>query len=148
MERIVGIGAQRTGRSFEVLLIQHGGDVGRHQTVGSHAVGLEPDAQRVVRPEDGDVADTRNARQLRFDMDFEVVVKEFLVVAVVGTVQGDDLRRAVLAFAHRDAGTNRLGGQETLRLRDAVLHVHRRNIGIRPGAEIDRYGRRTVVRRR
>ena len=60
----------------------------------------------------------------------EVVAQEVLVVSAVGTLQSDDAELSGLLFFSRNPDLQHLGRQLSLRLYDAVLHVHRCHIGI------------------
>ena len=145
LEGILRVLAQGAGRCLQVLLSQDGGDVGRHQAILRHTLRFEPDTHTVGIAQGHHVTHTVHTLQLRNHVDVEVVGQEGLVVGVVAAHQGVDLQKARLALhgGHTDSG--HLGGQQTLRLADTVLHVHRRHVGIGSLLEIDRDLRRTVV---
>lgn len=148
LKRVLRFGAQGSSRSLDVLFVEHGGDVRRHQSVFLHLGRVEPDAHRVFVAEDVHLAYAGNTRQARFDVDLHVVGQKSLVERVVGAVYGQLLDVARLALAHSDAALRDFGRQQSLRRGDAVLDVDRRHVGVGPLAEEDRNLGRTVVRRR
>ena len=143
----VGVLAQRTGRRFDVLLRQGGGNVGRHQLVLRHDVRLEPDAHAVVAAAHVDVTHARDAGDRRNEVDLDVVGDEDAVVGAVRAVEGDLLEDVGLALADGDADFVDLGGQLARGAGDAVLDVDRRHVRVGTLLEIDADGGAAAVGR-
>ena len=148
LEHVVGIAAQRADRGLDVLLRQHSRYVARHQFVACHHVGLEPDAQGVLRAPHLHLAHALDAQQGGTQVVVEIVAQEVLVVGAVGTFQRDDAELSRLPFLGGYACLQHLGGQLCLCLDDAILHIHSGHIGIGTLLEVDGQAGRAVAGRR
>ncbi len=133
------------GRGLDVLLGQGGRHVGRHQVVLRHHLGLEPYAHRVVGAEVHHVADARYTLQYGHDVDFHVVVEEFLGVRVGRVDQGHADEHRCLALLGLHAHLVYLGGEEVGGLGHTVLHVHGGHVGVKSLLECHRDGGRAGV---
>ncbi len=129
--------AERAGGGLNVLRVECRGHVGGNDAILRHHVRLQPDAHAVVRAEQRHLAHAGDTLQLGDDVDLEVVVEELRVVAVVGAPQGDGLQHGLLLLVGDDADAGDVCRQLSLRLRHAVLHVHRRHVRVGALLEVD-----------
>jgi hypothetical protein len=98
---------------------------------------IEPDAHRVVaRAEDQDLPHAIDARQAILHVEERVVAQVRHVVALVRRDEVHDHREVRRALHRREAQAPHFLGQPRLGLRDAVLHLLLRLVGI--GAELER----------
>ena len=81
------MGTQCTCRCLHILLVEYLSDVCRHQSVSGHLIGIQPDTQRIIRSHHIDLTDTRYTRQTGFNIDFQIIDEEFLVITVIRTVK-------------------------------------------------------------
>ena len=137
MEALVGVFAEGTGSGFHVLLGQGGGDVGRHQAVLGHHVGLEPHAHGVVGTKGEHVAHTIDTLEFGHHVDFHVVIDKFGIVLAGFIYQCHSHQHGGLALLGDNAHLVNLRGQEVGSLRHAVLHVHSGHVGVEALAEGD-----------
>lgn len=62
LEGVCRLSTQSAGGGLDVLLVEHGGNVGRNQPVLEHLARIEPDAHRVFIAEDVDLAHAGDTR--------------------------------------------------------------------------------------
>ena len=145
LEGLVALLAERTGCSLDVLLGKSAGDVGRHESVLGHDFGFEPNAHRVVGTKRHDVADTGDTLKHRHNVDFHVVVEEFLAVCAGSVDEGDTDKHRGLTFLSEDTDLIDFGGEEVGGLGYTVLDVDGRHVGVKALFESDGNGGRTGV---
>ena len=131
LEGIVGIGAQRACRGFDVLLGKHIIYVGRHETIRSHLKRVEPDAHTIACAPDVHLAHAGHSGEARLDVYLHVVGQEVCVVGIRRAIKREALDVARLTFAYRHAAPRDVRRQLSLRRSHAVLHVHHRHVSIR-----------------
>ena len=113
-----------------------------------HHIGFEPDAQGILCAPYLHLAHTVDAQYGGSQVVVEVVAQEVLVVGAVRAFQCDDTELSGLLFLGGNTDLQHLGRQLPLCLDDAVLHIHRRHVGIGTLLEKHRDARRTIARRR
>ena len=130
--------AQLPGGDLLVLSLERVDDVFGGQRKRIELVGIEPDAHRILAgSEDVDLADARQARELRLQRDGRVIGKEQAVVAVIGRGKSDELQNRGRFLLHRHAlGLHRLR-QLRERAGDPVLHQHLREVDVHSDLEGD-----------
>ena len=84
---LIGIFTERTGSRFDILLGKHTGDIGRNQFVLRHHVRFHPYTHTIFTAHNHQVAHTGDTKNLRFQVDADIVGQEVLVVTVVRTIQ-------------------------------------------------------------
>ncbi len=95
--------ADFAGRDVDILVLNGGNDVAGHQLEARQLGGIEPDAHRILRAEDVDVADARNARQIVLNIAREPV-RNVDVRGLVGLViNADDHQEVGRPFGHGHA---------------------------------------------
>ena len=116
--------------SLNVLFGEYARDVRGHEVVFGHLFGVEPDTHGVVGAHHHGVAHTLHALHLGNDVDFRVVLDEVRFVLVRSVHDRENHEHGALALLrnHTDAGYFR--GEQTLCLRNAVLHVHGGHVGV------------------
>ena len=121
---------------LDVLALQGAGHVARGQAERLQAIGIEPDAHRIIAAaEHRDRADAVDAGERIGDLERGVVGDEQRVARFVGRIQMHDHHQVGRRLGHGDADIAHVGRQPRLRDGDAVLHLHLRDIEI--GAEIE-----------
>ena len=75
--------AESASGGFDILLLQHRGDIGGDELVLRHLVRLHPDSHGIVASEQHHVAYAANALDARLYVDLHVVVQKLEVVFVV-----------------------------------------------------------------
>ena len=139
---------EHAARDLDVLRLQRQHDVARGQAERLQPIGIEPDAHRIVAAaEHGDRADAVDARQRVGDLERGVVGDEQAVARLVGRIEVHDHHQVGRALGHRDADVAHVGGKSRLRDRDAILHLHLRDVEIGAEIEGDRDGEAAVRRR-
>ena len=139
---------EHAGRHLHVLALQRRHDVAGGQVERLQAVGIEPDAHRIVAAaEHGDRADAVDAVQHIGDLHVGVVGDEERVARLVGRVEVDDHHQVGRGLGDGDADVAHVRRQPRLGDGHAVLHLHLRDIEI--GAELERHldGELPVARR-
>ena len=146
LEGHIALFAKRTWRGLNVLLGKSCGYIARHQPVLFHLIGLQPNAHRVrTRTKRLHITHSLHTLDGRLDVDFVEVGDELLVVTAVGRCDGVHHHVTRLPFRGGNAHLRNLCGQQRLRLRHAVLHVHGSHVGINALLKVDGYHGRTVV---
>ena len=108
------------------------------------AVGIEPDLHReIARAEHGDRADAVEPRQHVLDLQIGVIGQEDRVARLIGRKQIHHHQDVGRAFGDRDADLLHRQRQARRRGRDAVLHLHLRDIEI--DAEIEGHRNREAA---
>ena len=137
---IFGILAQRTCSRFHVLVVEQRNDIGRHQLMLGHLLGIHPDTHGVIPSHHVHISDSRDTGKTRFYVNLEIVVDKILVVTVVGTVQCQNLHHTVLAFLHGNSHFSHFRRQQSFRFRHTVLRVDSRHVRIGSLRKIHRNG--------
>ena len=145
LERLVTLVTELTGGGLDVLLGQHGGYIGRHQSVLCHHVGFEPDTHRVVGSHYVGIAHTRDTLYQRDYVDFGVVLEELEAIPVVGAVKREYHQHTGLSLLGNHTHLRYLGRQQVQGFRHPVLHIHGSHIGVGTLFEIYGDGGRTCV---
>ena len=102
----------------------------RIQLVLSHLLRVHPDAHAIDIAHQLDVAHTINALQARLHVDVEIVGDKGIIVAVVGTLQGDDAQHALFFLLHLHTNVQHLGGQIAFSLLYTVLDTDLCQVGV------------------
>ncbi len=137
LERLLALGAERTGGGLDVLVAQGGCDIGRGQSVLCHDFGLDPYTHGVVAAEAHHVAHALYTLKNRDDVDFHVVVEELAVVVGGVGVKGHTNEHGALAFARNHTYLGYFGWEEVLGLRNTVLHVDGSHVGVEALFEVN-----------
>ena len=133
---------------LDVLASQRIGDVGRGQAERLQAVGIEPDAHRIIAAaEHRDRADAVDAGERIGHFERGVVRYEQSVARFVGRIKMHDHHQIGRAFGDVDADVADVGRQPRLRDGDAVLHLHLGDVEIGAEIEADLDGEAPVGRR-
>ena len=120
------------------------GDVVRGHAERLQAVGIEPDPHRIVAAaEHDDRADAVDAGQRVLDLERGVVGDEQRVARLVGRQHVHDHHQVGRGLGDGDADVAHVGRQARQRGRDAVLHLHLRDIEV--GAEIEGHADREAA---
>ena len=130
--------ADCTRRRLYILLLDRSCNVGDRQAEFCELVGIEPDAHRIVRAEDLDVADAMHTLDLIEEIDRRVILEERTVVEVAIRIHGDHHRHVVRGLLRRDANRLDVVGQARRRHGNIVLHLDRIHVAVRSGLERDR----------
>ena len=127
---------EHAGSDLDVLPLQRAGDVGGGQPERLQPVGIEPDAHRIVAAaEHGDRADAVDAGERVGHFERGVIGDEQRVARLVRRIKVHDHHQVGRGLADGDADVAHVGRQARLRDRDAVLHLHLRDVEI--GAEVE-----------
>ena len=139
---------QDAGRDLDVLALQ-----GERHIVGGQPERLqlgriEPDAHGIVAAaEHGDRAHAVDSSEHVLDLQRRVVGDEEIAARFIRRNKMHDHHQVGRAFGHRHADVAHVGRQARLGDRDAVLHLHLRDVEI--GADVERHlDRETAVARR
>ena len=130
LEGLVFALADRTRSGFDVLLGKDARDVGRHEVVLGHLLGIEPNTHGVVGTHHVGITHTLHTLNLRDEVNLCVVLNEGIVVFILLVHDGEDNQHGGLALLRDDTHAGNFGGQEALGLADAVLHVHGSHIRV------------------
>ena len=130
---------------LHVLPLQGRRHISGGQAEGLQAIGIEPDAHRVVaRPERGDGSDAVDAAEHIGDFGLGVVRDEQRVARLVRGIEVHDHHQVGRALGRGDADIAHVRRDARQRDGDPVLNLHLR--GIKVGAEIERHvDRETAV---
>ena len=129
--------AEGTWGCLDVLLSQHTGDVGRHEPVLLHDVGLQPDTHRVgLHTRRLHIAHTLDTLDSGYNINIIIVREELVVISAVGG-QCEHKHLRGLTLHHRHTNLRDFSRQERLRLRDAVLDIDRAHVRVHALAEKD-----------
>ena len=127
---------QHAGRDLHVLRLQRVRDVAGGEAERLQPVGIEPDAHRIVAPaERRDRADAVDAVELVDHLGGGVVRDEQRVARLVGRIEVHDHHQVGRALRRGDADVAHVGRHARQRDRDAVLHLHLRDVEV--GAEVE-----------
>ena len=130
--------ADAAERGLDILARHRRDDVVRRHVELGEAIGVEPDAQRIVeRTEQGCLADAFDPRQRIDDVDGRVVAEVDGIVGVVGGVDVDHLQQRGGLLADGEASARHFRRQLRRGEAYAVLHVDGVDVGI--GAERKRH---------
>ena len=129
--------AQGTHTSHETLSADGVEDVVRSQVVLCHHIRLQPDTQSIGVTQALNVTHTGDTHQFRLDVDVDIVRHEVLVVLAVSTLHGKNAQNVVLSLLHLHTDLGHIGRQQGLGAGDAILHIHRRHVGVGALLEID-----------
>ena len=129
--------ADAADRRLRVLRLDRGDDVGDREPEAGQAVGLQPDAHRVVlRPEQLRIADAGRRANRIDEIDRRVIADEQRVVGLLRRIEADDTEQGGGLLLHRHALRAHLGRQFRQRDLHAVIDVDGVDVGI--GAEFER----------
>ena len=127
---------EHAGGDLHVLPGKRVDDVVCCETERLQAIGVEPGAHRVIAAAEHDQrADAIDAGHRVGDLDGRVVRDEKSVARFVGRIEMHDHHQVGRALVHGDADVAHVDRQSRLRDRDAVLHLHLRDIEV--GAELE-----------
>ncbi len=127
---------EHAGGNLDVLALQSKDDVGRGQADRLQAVGIDPNAHRIVAAaEDRDRADAVDAGQNIRDRERRVIGNEQGVARLVGRIEVNDQQQVGRFLRHGHADIAHVARQARLRDGNAVLHLHLSDVEI--GAEIE-----------
>ncbi len=105
-----------------------------------HLLRIHPDAHTIDISHELDVAHAGNALQTRLDIDIEIVSDEGIVIAVVGTLQGNDAQHSLFFLLYLHTYTQYLGWQITFGLLYTVLYSYLCQIRVSAGTESNTNG--------
>src|SRR5579862_8791746 len=139
--------ADAAHRELLVLVLDRVGHIRGRDLQLRHAVGLEPDAHRVLRhAEDRRLVRPGEPVDRPENLRVRVVRDEVRIVAAVGIEEGDHHEEGARLLRHVHALRRNRLGKLRHRLAHAVLHVHLGERRIRVDREV--HGERVVARRR
>ena len=139
LEDILRTLTQRTGRSFNVLLTQHGSNIRRNQGILRHPFRFQPDTHTVCISQFHYISYSLYAFDLRQYIDVQIIGKERLIITPVVADQSTNLEEAGLTLLRAYTDFGYLGRQQTLCLSYTVLHIHCRHIRIRTLLKVNLY---------
>ncbi len=137
LEALLALLAERAGSGFHVLLGKSRADVGGHEAVLRHHVGLEPYAHGVVGTETHHVTHAAHTLELGDYVDFHVVVEELRGVGVGGVHQRYAHEHRCLSFLREHTHLVYFRREQVGGLCHTVLHVDGRHVGVEALAEVD-----------
>ena len=138
--------AELAGGNLHVLLPNRAHDIARRQPARRSLVRVDPHAHRVIaRTEGCRLPDTGNTRQLVLDVERRVVPQVDAVITAVRRGQVHDHREVRRLLLSGHAQTPYVLREARESLVHAVLHLHLRKIGIRPGIERHRQREHAVA---
>ena len=137
-----GVLADRPCGGLHVLFADRRGHIGGGDPELGHAIRLEPDAHAEVAAEHLDAAHTGHPLDRFDDVDVEIVAQEEAVVASLRRIEGDEHQRVGRALGGGHTGGDDFRGQRRTRLRDSILYLHGRRVGVavEPERDIQRIG--------
>ena len=143
--RFIGVLTERTGSRFDILLGKHTGNIRRNQFILRHHIRLHPNTHTIFTAHNHHIAHTGDTKDLRFQVDADIVGQEVLVVTLVRTGQGEHLQntRLTLGSGHTDLGYLRRKLPRSTRY--TVLHIDSRHIGVCALLKIDGDAHRTGI---
>ena len=145
LEHILRTFAQRTGRSFNVLLAQHGSYIRRNQAVLCHPLRLQPDTHTIGITQLHNVSYPFDTFDLGKYVNIQIVGKEGLIVTSIVADHSTDLEEASLTFLRAYTDFSYLGGQQSLCLGYTVLYIYRRHVGVGALFEVNLYNSQTGI---
>ena len=124
--------SKRAGSGFDVLFCQHRRHIGRNQFVLSHHIRFHPYTHTVIATHYHHIAHTADTKNLRFQVDTDVVCQKRFIVSVMPFGS---------CYPYLGHFRRKLSGS----FGDTILHVYRCHVRIGTLFEIYRNGNRTCI---
>ena len=100
------------------------------QLVQCHHLRVHPYTHAINIAHQLNIANTGDALQAWLHVDIEIVGDEGIVIAIVGTLQGDDAQHALFFLLHLHTNVQHLGGQIAFSLLYTVLDTDLCQVGV------------------